>query len=108
MSADLKIITIKNLIEKYFPGCKLYLNDESSMHAVPAGNLTHLNIILVSDFFLGQSRVRRHQYLYNILNDNLEFKLHATAMHLYTTHEWLTKQSKNFTSPQCTKTSKNS
>ena len=44
------------------------------------GGESHFRILVVSDEFLGLSRVARHQKIYGILADLLKTKIHALAI----------------------------
>ena len=61
--------------------------DESHMHAGPHLE-THFKLILVSDYFLGMSRVKRHQAVYAQIQDELDSGLHAIALHLFCPDKW--------------------
>lgn len=71
------------------------LHNESHMHAGPATE-SHFKLVLVSDAFRGQSRVRRHQAVYAALQGELQSAgsgtVHALALHLFTPEEWQATQ----------------
>ena len=45
--------------------------NESYMHSVPTGSESHFKIVVVSENFVGQRLVKRHQLVYGILADEL-------------------------------------
>lgn len=76
------------------------LINESHMHSGPATE-SHFKLIVVSDFFQELPRVKRHQYLYQLLAEELKEGVHALALHLYTPEEWAKKQQIAPASPDC-------
>ncbi|TYL47858.1 BolA/IbaG family iron-sulfur metabolism protein [Marinomonas sp. IMCC 4694] len=76
------------------------LENESSMHNVPAGSESHFKLILASDAFKGKRLVQRHQLVYSILSEEMK-QIHALAMHLYTQKEWTERNEMAPSSPQC-------
>lgn len=63
--------------------------NESSGHNVPAGSETHFKVVAVSAAFAGLSAVRRHQAVYQLLQEPLASGVHALALHTYTPGEWV-------------------
>ncbi len=68
------------------------LANESHMHAGPATD-SHFKLVVVSPLFREQGRVKRHQAVYRVLQDELQSggqggQVHALALHLYTPEEW--------------------
>jgi BolA family transcriptional regulator, general stress-responsive regulator len=70
---------------------KLELNDYTEAHAGHQGMLkpgAHLNLILVSKDFAGQSRLARHRMVMSLLQDMLDSgEIHALSMELKTPEE---------------------
>lgn len=62
--------------------------NESHMHSVPANSETHFKVTLVTAEFDGLSKVRRHQAVYQALNEEMQGGVHALALHLFTPDEW--------------------
>ena len=63
----------------------LELEDVSYKHAGHAGvekgaNETHFNVKIVSPKFEGQSLVKRHRMVYDLLSDELKSGLHALSI----------------------------
>jgi len=52
---------------------------------------THFRLILVSERFLGLSRVVRSRLVYECLAEELKASVHALAMSLFTPEEWQTR-----------------
>lgn len=68
------------------------LVNESHMHAGPATD-SHFKLVVVAAAFRGQGRVKRHQAVYRVLQDELQSggqggSVHALALHLHTPEEW--------------------
>lgn len=79
---------LESRLRAAFSPTELTLLNESFRHNVPTGAETHFKVTLVSDAFLGQPRVRRHQMVYAEAQDLLDGPVHALALHLYTPEEW--------------------
>lgn len=75
------------LSEHLRPGV-LDVRNESFMHNVPENSETHFKVTLVSEQFIGQRKVQRHQMVYEILSLLIAGPIHALALHLYTPEEW--------------------
>lgn len=78
----------------------LTVENESGNHNVPPGSETHFKVVMVADAFNPLNRVKRHQLVYQLLEDELNSGVHALALHLYTAEEWPLAD-KVPTSPQC-------
>lgn len=64
------------------------LVNESHLHAGPATD-SHFKLVVVAAAFQGQNRVKRHQAVYRVLQEELQSggqggSVHALALHLYT------------------------
>jgi acid stress-induced BolA-like protein IbaG/YrbA len=55
------------------------------------GDGQHFEAVVVSDEFLGKSRVQRHQLVYQTLGDRMREEIHALSMKTYTPQEWAVK-----------------
>ena len=78
------------LKEKLTSNCQpehMELINESHMHAGPASE-SHFKLILVSGHFAGLNPVKRHQFIYKLLSEELSGPVHALALHLFTPEEW--------------------
>ncbi len=76
----------------------LQLENESHQHAGPRTD-SHFKLVVVADAFRGLSKVKRHQRLYQVLQQELQGPVHALALHLYTPEEW--EQASVPASPLC-------
>lgn len=74
--------------------------NESHMHSGPATE-SHFKITAVSPEFEGMSAVKRHQRLYQLLDEQLRSGVHALALHTYTPAEWQRKNGVAPRSPDC-------
>lgn len=77
------------------------IENESHRHSVPVNSETHFKLVVVSDIFDGLSRVKRHQHIYQLLQQQLAGPVHALALHLYTPAEWQQRQQDVPASPDC-------
>ena len=74
--------------------------NESHKHSGPRDAETHFKIIIVTDAFIGQRSVARHQKIYQTLAVELAANVHALAIHTFTDDEW-SAQPSSPDSPQC-------
>lgn len=79
----------------------LTIENESSLHHVPAGSETHVKVIAVSSTFHALNRIARHRLVHTILVDEFNLGLHALTLHLYTPQEWEQQTNSVPTSPTC-------
>ncbi|MCB0348830.1 MAG: BolA family transcriptional regulator [Bdellovibrionales bacterium] len=78
----------------------LELTNESDMHRGPPNRETHFKLVIVSDVFVGLSRVARQQKINGLLGFAFKSGLHALTMKVMTGDEWKNDQS-SFQSPDC-------
>lgn len=93
--------SIEQKLGDRFEGGHLTVENESHMHSVPPNSETHFKVTLISDQFAGQSKVRRHQAVYQALADEMQGGVHALALHLYTPEEWRQTGGQVPASPNC-------
>ena len=74
--------------------------NESNTHNVPDGAESHFKITIVSDIFEDMRPVQRHQKIYEILKVEMK-KIHAIAIHPYTTNEWKDISGEDLKYPNC-------
>lgn len=79
----------------------LDITNESHLHNVPPGSESHFKVIIVSDAFNGKRPVMRHQIVYQLLAQELQQKIHALALHTYTSQEWENQKNDVPDSPVC-------
>ena len=77
----------------------LFLDNESFMHNVPANSETHFKLVIVSNDFTELTNVKRHQCIYNALNDTMS-RIHALSIQAFTHDEYL-KNPIILKSPDC-------
>lgn len=58
-------------------------------HLSVVGDGAHFEAVVVSDAFVGKTRVQRHQLVYQTLGDRMREEIHALSMKTYTPQEWL-------------------
>ena len=75
--------------------------NESNQHNVPPNSETHFKVVVVSESFVSQRKVARHQKIYAVLASQLEGPVHALALHTYTPEEWQQRQAVAPQSPDC-------
>lgn len=93
--------SIEQKLGERFEGGHLTVENESHMHSVPPNSETHFKVTLISDRFAGQSKVRRHQAIYQALSEEMQGGVHALALHLYTPEEWEQAGGRVPASPNC-------
>jgi BolA family transcriptional regulator, general stress-responsive regulator len=86
MEANEEILKIKEKLINFDPNNKyLKVIDQSAMHSEHLDTkkqVTHLKIIMVSDKFIGTSRVDRSKMIHNLLKDDFDDGLHALSLDL--------------------------
>lgn len=76
------------------------IEDESHNHAGRQGQESHFKILLVSNAFVGQTRVARQRALNELLRSEFDKGLHALTMRVLTVEEFESQRS-TFQSPNC-------
>ncbi|KAG9441966.1 hypothetical protein H6P81_017820 [Aristolochia fimbriata] len=76
---------IKQKLQSAFEASVLEIEDVSYQHAGHPGvkgdaNETHFNVKIVSSKFEGQSLVKRHRMVYDLLSEELQSGLHALSI----------------------------
>jgi BolA protein len=83
---------MKDIIEQKlsdsFSVAHMQVEDESHGHNVPAGAQSHFKVVLVTDDFAGQNKVKQHQAVYKVLAEELAGSVHALALHTYDVASW--------------------
>ena len=79
----------------------LYLENESYMHNVPPNSESHFKLVIVSNDFIDQSMVKRHQNIYSALNRVMK-KIHALSIQAFSIEEYK-KNPVILSSPKCSK-----
>jgi len=99
--------TIEAKLHQAFDAQVMMIENESHKHNVPPNSETHFKVTLVSPAFVGQSKVKRHQAIYQVLAAELAAGVHALAMHPFTPEEWAAQNQSTPDSPNCLDGSKN-
>jgi BolA protein len=98
-------LKVQNAIESKVAGALApsYLDvvNESGMHSVPPGSESHFKLVIVSEKFIGMTRVKRHQTVNGILEKELREDIHALSMETLTPDEWERRNGRTFDSPAC-------
>ncbi len=92
---------MREILEAHFPNAEYGLENESSMHAVPAGSETHFKLLLIADDFLGVSRVERSRRVQGLFSDEFKSGLHALSIRAITQEEAEKGARDGFVSPAC-------
>lgn len=82
---------LEQLLREQLKPTLLKITDDSRQHAghneaAKAGG-THFTVFVVSDDFIGKTRVQRHRMIYKILENELKAKVHALAITALTPEE---------------------
>ncbi len=93
--------TIEQKIISSLTPAHLEVINESFMHNVPPGSESHFKLVIVSDSFDGESRVKRQQAVNRILADEFAAGLHALSMQTLTPGEWRARDGAVQESPPC-------
>tara|TARA_B100001758_G_scaffold92125_1_gene78701 strand:- start:656 stop:955 length:300 start_codon:yes stop_codon:yes gene_type:complete len=79
--------TIVECLNREFAVEHLFLENESSMHNVPADSESHFKLVIVSDDFIEMTKVKRHQMIYNTLVETMK-EIHALSIQAFTIQEF--------------------
>jgi acid stress-induced BolA-like protein IbaG/YrbA len=63
-----------------------------TVHLSVTGDGQHFEAVVVSEEFVGKSRVQRHQRVYQTLGDRMREEVHALSMKTFTPQEWQEQQ----------------
>ena len=92
---------IEEKIVDAIPILGLEVINESHMHNVPEGSESHFKVVVISDDFVGQRLIQRHQRVNKILAEELAGDVHALSIQAMTAEEWDNKGGKVMPSPKC-------
>ena len=88
-------MTVADIIQKKllcFEPEKQVVIDESHKHAghsgAPAGGESHFNVLIVTSHFKNMTRVKRHQAIYKVLEDEMRGPIHALSLQTMTPDEY--------------------
>ena len=92
---------IESKLTKELAPSHLEVIDESYLHNVEPGKESHVRIVIVSEQFENLNLVKRHQLIYQQINEELEGPIHAISLHTFTDSEWKDKNETAQDSPDC-------
>ena len=92
---------IESKLTKELDPSHLEVIDESYLHNVEPGKESHVRIVIVSEQFENLNLVKRHQLIYQQINEELEGPIHAISLHTFTDSEWKGKNETAQDSPDC-------
>ena len=93
--------TIEHKIAAGFAPAHLEVINESHMHSVPPGSESHFKLVIVSERFRGEARVKRHQAVNKTLAEELGGGIHALSLLTLTPEEWRRRDCQVPQSPEC-------
>ena len=83
--------TIKKKLIMALRPDELHIEDESQLHSGHSGarseGESHFRVKIVSDAFVGMSRIERQRSVYHILADEMQSDIHALALTTLTRSE---------------------
>ncbi|HJO02755.1 MAG TPA: BolA family protein [Acidobacteriota bacterium] len=80
---------------------RLEVVNESGMHNVAPGSETHFRVFVVSAAFTGETLVRRHQRIYQLLDAERRDGIHALGIQTLTPEEFADAEAARIESPPC-------
>lgn len=93
---------IERLLQQNFKPSYLSVLNESSQHRVPPGSESHFRVVIVSQIFIGKSRVQRQRMVSEALKHLMGRPIHALAQRTLTPEEWEAEgQDDRLSSPPC-------
>lgn len=92
---------LQALLENQLQPSVLQVENESDKHSVPPNSETHFKILVVSEAFIGKSRIERQRMVNEVLAEEFKAGLHALAQRTLTPSEWEQQIQEDFTSPNC-------
>ncbi len=82
---------IREAIERELDATHVEVIDHSARHAGHSGAASgggHFEVVVVSDRFLGLSRLAMQRLVYEALGDLMQTEIHALTMHTLTPDQW--------------------
>ena len=93
--------TIQQKLTAAFHPLNLEVINESDNHSVPPGSGSHVKVVLVSEAFEGETLIKRHRQVNQVLAEELAGGVHALALHTMTPEEWFSRGGTSPESPEC-------
>ncbi|CAN5706631.1 BolA/IbaG family iron-sulfur metabolism protein [soil metagenome] len=92
---------LESKIKLSFDPSHFELENESRKHSVPKNSETHFRAVLVSEKFVGVSRIQRQRLVLEAVALEMKEGVHAFTMRCLTPEEWAAGKAKDFASPDC-------
>ncbi|QJC30410.1 BolA family protein [Enterobacteriaceae endosymbiont of Neohaemonia nigricornis] len=73
----------------------IYLKINNTSHNPKNNIITHIQIIIVCKQFDNQNLLKRHQLIYQILENNILKQIHSISLNTYSISEWNKKNNFN-------------
>ena len=86
-----RLVEIRTRLEAELSPASLQVDDESHMHVGhegAKGGLGHFRVLVVSDKFQGQSSIKRHRLVYQVMGDLMQTDIHALTIDAFTPDEF--------------------
>ncbi|MBN3282897.1 BOLA1 protein, partial [Polyodon spathula] len=80
--------TIRAKLSRALVPTHLEVQNESHLHAVPAGSESHFRVVVVSRCFDGLPLVQRHRLVNEALREELASSVHALSIQAKTPEQW--------------------
>ena len=93
--------SIYDALTAIFDPSYLVVTNESHQHNVAPGSESHFKVVVVSESFVDQRLIQRHQRVNRALATQLNGQIHALSMHTYSQSEWRQKGEAAPLSPNC-------
>ncbi len=71
------------------------------MHNVAPAAESHVSVISVTEAFAGLNLVKRHDAIYQLIEEDLAGPIHAITLHTFTAGEWEERNEETHASPEC-------
>jgi BolA protein len=91
MNPAQRLAEIRARLEAELSPESLQVEDESHLHVGHEGaksGLGHFRVLVVSDKFQGQSPIKRHRLVYQVLGDLMQTDIHALTIEAFTPDEF--------------------
>ena len=85
-----RVKVIRERIEKALSPVELEITDDSHLHVGHAGaqgGAGHYSVKIVTEKFIGLNRIKRHQAVYQTINDMMPDEIHALSIEALTPEE---------------------
>ncbi|AHI05423.1 BolA-like protein [Bdellovibrio bacteriovorus W] len=92
---------LQDLLDNQLHPSVLQIENESDKHSVPPNSETHFKVLVVSEIFVGKSRIDRQRLVNDIIAGEYKTGLHALTQRALTPEEWAKEAGIPFESPDC-------